>query len=293
MINGENSTMNKSQLIAKGLKNPEKIIPFIYDKMNHRYQMRKYGENIIIDDTVYRLIQTDSAAGRIFVDPTDNIVSKSILNNGYWNDNMVKLFHNFVGEGDIIVDIGANIGFFTLLCSNIVGKNGEVIAFEPEKRNFDILSANMARNSKYDNIIGERLAISDKGGEISLYISENKGGHSIKDYNDTHIKSQTVSTIPLDQYDVSSPDVVKIDVEGAEPSVFEGMSNVLDAKPILFFEYSDDWESRRETLNMLKSIGYTFFHIEDNYNNVSIEDILEINGHINVFADTENEQLEL
>lgn len=285
--------MDKSQLIAKGLKNPEKIIPFIYNKMNQRYQMRKYGENITINDTEYRLIQTDSAAGTIFVDPTDNIVSKSILNNGYWNNNMVKLFNNFVGEGDTVVDIGANIGFFTLLCSNIVGKNGEVIAFEPEKRNFDILSANVARNSEYGNIIREKLAISDKKGEMSLYISENKGGHSIKDYNDTHVKSQTVSTIPLDQYDVSSPDIVKIDVEGVEPSVFEGMSNVLDTKPILFFEYSDDWESKRETLNVLKSIGYTFFHIEENYNNITIEEILEINGHINVFADTENEQLEL
>src|SRR4030042_4007070 len=98
---------------------------------------------------------------------------------GGWEVETIRLFKQLAKEGDTVVDIGAHIGYYTLLAARIVGDTGKVYAFEPDPANHDVLVGNIKLNG-FQNVVTVRKAISDKNGQIELYLNEkNTGGHSI------------------------------------------------------------------------------------------------------------------
>ncbi len=122
-----------------------------------------------------------------------------------------------IKETDTVVDIGANIGVFSILASKYTKNN--VFAFEPVLENFKLLESNIRLN-KAKNIIPIRMAIADKEGEKSLFISSNNpGGHSFH-FKDECSKKIVVKTVPLkiffEQYNFDRIDFLKMDCEGAE-----------------------------------------------------------------------------
>ena len=126
-----------------------------------------------------------------------------------------------------VIDIGANIGYYTVHLSNLVGPNGTVFAFEPDPLNFSILEKNIKLND-CKNVVLINKAVSNSCASTTLFQnSENSGGHSL--INSENIqKTITVDTITLDDYFKNitiSIDLVKIDVEGAEDFVINGGLN--------------------------------------------------------------------
>ena len=124
-------------------------------------------------------------------------------------------------KGDTVIDVGANIGYFTLFFSKLVGEKGKVIAFEPDPINFDILKKNIELN-KITNVELVKKGVSNKNEFMRLYKSPVSGGHSLiknewgKEYTD-------IQTVTLDEYFKEQKiDVIKIDVEGFELEVIEG-----------------------------------------------------------------------
>lgn len=136
---------------------------------------------------------------------------------------------NFLPQGGTVVDIGANIGYHSLLAASCVGPTGKVVAFEPSSRIFRELCANVALNGAAQ-IAPQNMAISNAAGPVNLYYAgEDEQGHS------SMIRSagqgETVQAITFAQIaqfaDLAGIDLIKIDVEGAEPLVVESLLPVV------------------------------------------------------------------
>ena len=113
---------------------------------------------------------------KIYLDPFDSL--KLSINKSY-EEFETKLVKDIIKEGNVVVDIGANIGYFTLIFSRLVGRKGEVFAFEPEPNNFNLLKKNIEIND-YKNVNLINKAVSNKSGKIELYLDDvNTGRHSL------------------------------------------------------------------------------------------------------------------
>jgi len=148
-----------------------------------------------------------------------------------------QIFKRVVRDGHTVVDIGANIGYFTLLAARLVGKKGKVYAFEPEPRNYSILLKNIALNG-YENVAPMPKAVSNAAGIARLYLSSKDiGAHTIRQYHDKRQFDEKesgefveVESVTLDELfdDKKQPiDVIKMDIEGAEMAAISGMDRVI------------------------------------------------------------------
>jgi FkbM family methyltransferase len=138
------------------------------------------------------------------------------------------------------MDIGANIGYFTLIMAKGIKENGKVFSFEPEPKNFELLKKNVEINN-YSNVILEKKAIGNKTGIAKLYLADRKnnifhsGMHRIfrSDLVSQISNPVSINIIKLDDYlqdlkFIKKIRLIKIDVEGAEFDVLKGMSKILD-----------------------------------------------------------------
>ena len=158
-----------------------------------------------------------------------NRTYKFLTLSGAYEPYTTEIFKRVVKEGDIVVDLGANIGYFTLLASRLVGGEGKVYAFEPELGNYSLLLKNIEING-YNNIIAEQKAVSDKTGTARLFLDKMAPvGHTI--YQSGAIEeSIEIEMVALDDYfeDEKHPiNVIKMDIEGAEIATFLGMERII------------------------------------------------------------------
>jgi FkbM family methyltransferase len=135
-----------------------------------------------------------------------------------------------IAPGSVVLDIGANIGYFTLIFAKRVGPTGHVFAFEPEPGNFALLQDNVAANG-YSNVTLSRLAVSDRAGRVRLYVDAgNPGDCRIYDSHDRRA-SLEIETVRLDDYwdpPFGRIDFIKMDIQGAEPAALRGMLGLLE-----------------------------------------------------------------
>lgn len=143
-----------------------------------------------------------------------------------------------VGPGDWVLDIGANVGQYTLRFSELVGPEGRVVAFEPIAETLEIL-AGMARRARHRNITVLNVAVSDRACELRLRVPANRDG--LPDYFQSRVSpegDQPALAVALD--DLNFPHriaLVKIDVEQHEVSVIRGMLKLIERdRPILIIE---------------------------------------------------------
>ena len=116
---------------------------------------------------------------RMFVDLRDSAVSTHLFVSKTWEPVETKLVSSMLTEGDVFVDVGANVGYFTLIASEAVGSGGKVFAFEPEPNNFSLLRKN-AKVNRCTNVICEQKAVTNANQPIKLYLSSfNYGDHRI------------------------------------------------------------------------------------------------------------------
>lgn len=136
----------------------------------------------------------------------------------------ISLLHKYIKDGDVVLDIGANIGFYTKILSALVGKNGKVYAFEPDKTNFSYLQKN-AGNLKNVDLINK--AVSDKTGTITLYQSDLLNvDHKTYETKDYTSKEEIESVAMDDIIPNHKVDFIKIDIQGFEYFAFQGMKEI-------------------------------------------------------------------
>ncbi|TSC88415.1 MAG: FkbM family methyltransferase [Microgenomates group bacterium Gr01-1014_16] len=168
----------------------------------------------------------------MFIDKNDRVVSLALILNGVWEEFETEVFKKNLKRGDVVLDIGANIGYHTLIAAEIVGNNGHVYAFEPDSKNFGVLKRNVEVNG-YKNVILVNKALSDKNGVGKLFLSteDNHGDFRIFGSNDDR-KSVDIELVRLDSFfgnHIPKINVIKIDVQGAEALIFKGASKTLKA----------------------------------------------------------------
>jgi FkbM family methyltransferase len=152
-----------------------------------------------------------------------------------FESNLVK---RVVLPGMTVVNIGANIGYYTLIAAISAGETGKVISFEPSSENFALLRKNIADNF-LRNVEPRNQAVSDERGMLKLFLSEsNSGDHQIYAAEGDDRPAQEVEAVKLDDLVAEgiAPDVLIIDVQGAELKVLRGFRDYLsslDRKPIV------------------------------------------------------------
>ena len=178
--------------------------------------------------------------------------------------------------GAVLFDVGANVGFFTVICARIVGEAGRVYAFEPVARNAAYVRLNCRLNG-LRNVNVLEVAAGDESRAGQLHLAEYSGGSTLDvagrppDYR----RTLSVDVVRIDDLmesrALTRPDVVKIDVEGAELHVLRGMQRTLQqARPIVIYETDDALaataESRRaECDRLLQDCGYATAALKDSY----------------------------
>ena len=203
------------------------------------------------------------------LDQSDPVASGAIAL-GVYERYESELFRSKIKPGMAIIDIGANLGYYTAIASRLAGESGSVIAFEPEPNFFKLLSKNISRNNM-KNVACFELAIAEKDGLTDLYLSnENKGHNSIIPSEElktsVQIKTTTLDALLASQK-ITKVDMIKMDVEGAEILALEGMKNTLIQHfPLLFLEFSPHSiikikRNPMDFLSTLQKIGYSIFEI--------------------------------
>ena len=137
------------------------------------------------------------------------------------------MLKRIVNPGMQVIDIGANIGYYTILFAKLVGKHGKVYAFEPDSLNFRYLEKN---TKKYKNVVLNNLAVGEKRGELLLFHSHLLNvDHQTYDSGENRIATK-VKCIAIDDYsiDAKKVDVIKVDIQGYEYFAIKGMTKMLE-----------------------------------------------------------------
>ena len=155
-----------------------------------------------------------------------------------------KFIRSRIGHGDTFVDVGANVGIFSLMASQIVGPTGRVISVEPNPATFARLSRTVAENS-IANITLCNVGLGDTSAKVELFTGTSEGNDTASMLPGVSTKSVTVDVLPLDllaeQLGVGKIDYMKIDVDGYEHNVFAGAQKLMAAGKIRHVqcEFSD------------------------------------------------------
>lgn len=186
-----------------------------------------------------------------------------------YESHVKNVFLSLIEEGMLVVDIGASIGYYTLIAAKKVGKTGLVLAFEPEPVSFKMLIENIESN-QLKNVKAYQIAISDENGENTLHVPV----FGIAGSTFAPLRHQTkllkVKTIMLDDFVQDCIDIIKIDIEGAEVKAFHGMKRILkEDRPKIICEVHPRQMkmlgyTTKELEEFLRNLDYNFYLIENN-----------------------------
>lgn len=212
-----------------------------------------------------------------------------------------NLIEKYVKNGDVVFDIGSNMGFYTIWFSKFIGNNGSVFSFEPDSKNFSRLKKNIELNNLDNQISANQLAVSDHDGVVK-FTTGFDGENHISNSGETNISE--VNSIRLDSFyqlkSITKVSYLKIDVEGFEYAVLKGGEELFNKKivDIIQLEINSAIENSATSIEMilqlLKEYNYTLckydivtnklvsidYHSErENY--FAVADIYRINKKLN------------
>ncbi|MBI4232835.1 MAG: FkbM family methyltransferase [Chloroflexi bacterium] len=168
--------------------------------------------------------------------PDFSIYWEAQLAGDTYEPGVTRVFEKLLGPGMVVVDVGAHVGYYTLLAARKVGPSGRVYAFEPEPANYRLLLENITLNG-YRNVTAEQVAVSDNVGTATLYVDRlfSKNHSLVRSGPRGDEATISVATITLDDFleRQGSPQVhlIKMDIDGNEPLTLRGMAGLLAKSP--------------------------------------------------------------
>ena len=213
--------------------------------------------------------------------PEDKHVSRKIREQGLWEPFETSLIMSRLKAGDVFVDVGANIGYFTVIAASLVTEQGQVYAFEPDPENYRVLQKNCAHNFSQSNVHAVRGGLSSRDCAGQLYLSaDNLGDHQI--YASPGVREQLDITLyqgadylrrQLDHDHFKIIDLIKVDTQGSEFEVMLGLMPLLQEMPVpptilielTPFSLRQAGSSGRELIELLAGLQQDFWivdHIE-------------------------------
>lgn len=206
---------------------------------------------------------------RLFVDLSDHVIGLNIIRGTYERDE-IEFVGRLLKPGDIALDVGAHMGFFTIQMAAMVGPGGRVHAFEPLDRNAALLERSICENRFEERVVFYRAAVGAKSGSANLTFAAetlNSGGAYLMRDGTAPLTGnlvKTVKMVALDDLHLPHPvRLIKMDVEGAEPQVIKGAERLLKQdKPVMLSELHPTQLERAsgmtpdEFLGLVRSAGY-------------------------------------
>jgi FkbM family methyltransferase len=182
------------------------------------------------------LIKKKVGNHEMLLDKTDHGISRVLIkksNSRKWprEPEFMDIITDEITEGMVAFDLGANIGYITLIMADKVGKSGHVYAVEPDPRNFAILEKNIQLNNYTERISSYQTAISNRNETCRFFLSKSSNLGSLRATGNTKgaidVTAQTGDAFFSDKL---QPDFIKMDIEGAEVEALEGMLKTLEKK---------------------------------------------------------------
>ena len=219
---------------------------------------------------------------KMVLDESDVDISKQVKESGWYYDEKFesKVFEAHLKPDMTVLDLGANIGFYTILARSVVGQEGRVFAFEPFPDNAYLVRASIKENS-FTNVIVVEAAVSDKVGKTTLYLSPDAcSEHSLLNLNFQHSLDSTVNKIEVQVVTVDDylernvgnlkVDFIKMDIEGSESRAIKGMKKVLDLNKhiVLMTEFwpngfKEDKKNPRDFIETLHQLNFKIHNIDN------------------------------
>lgn len=238
-----------------------------------------------------RVILVPVQEQKMYVDIGDmGDLAPALVSTGIYHKQMTEVVKSIITRGMVCLDIGAMIGYFTLIMARLVGEEGKIFAFEPEPHNFDLLVRNIAVNG-FGNVTAVPKAISNKNEKAKLFLDRvNLGSHSlVRPGQNTHtlgrdiieVETQTLESFFRDYN--GKIDFVKMDVEGAELAVLEGMENIINKNKdlVIITEFLPHALRRsgsppEEFLNRLLQYGFKLYDINEKKQSLHPVDVVSL-----------------
>jgi FkbM family methyltransferase len=218
---------------------------------------------------------------KMILDKNDLDLSRQVKYLGNYSTESLetKVFDKYLKLGMRVLDLGANIGFYTLLASTKVGNSGQVISFEPSPQNLKMINLSLKENS-FSNVIVVNAAVSDFVGKSILHLSPYYNSeHSLFNY---HYSSGYVNNTDKIVIDVTTVDktlenfadytvnLIKMDIEGSESKALNGMQQVFEKNEhlVLITEFwprgfENAKSDPKDFLEKLEKIGFKIHHIDE------------------------------
>ena len=211
--------------------------------------------------------------GTMLFNVNDSYIGRALDLYGEWSPGEIELFEKIVSPGDIVVEVGANIGSHTLRLAQLAGPEGAVLAFEPQRIVFQTLCANMALNSVtnvhcYHNAVGRERGVILVP-RLDYHRRRNYGALALGTFE----RGERVQVVRLDDFPLPRCRLLKADVEGMEIDVIQGAVGLIRRlKPILYVENGRRDRSKM-LIRLIDELGYDLYSHRppyfspDNYRN--------------------------
>lgn len=225
----------------------------------------------------------------LYVDPLDEYISANVIVHGCWEPGVHDVVMALLAPGARVVEVGANIGYYTLTMAHRVGAGGHVIALEANPRMVGLVERSVRLNGLQDRVRLIGQAAMDTPGRISFTTSRTNAGGGFVTIWDDHKPYDdgvqiTVDAVRLDDLDCGHVDMIRMDAEGTEPFILRGAAGILAAHPdiVIVMEWAlVQMESRTsvpEFVGWLAGMGFRFWRIRDDFSltEVSAEAMLTL-----------------
>lgn len=224
----------------------------------------------------------------LYVDPLDEHVSANVIAHGQWERGLHDAVLSLLSAGGRVVEVGANIGYYTVTMALQVGAEGHVTAFEANPRMVGLIERSVRLNGVQDRVRLIGKAAMDGAGEVTFVTSRrNSGGGFVSVWS--HLPyddgvATTVEAVRLDDMDCGRVDMIRIDAEGTEPFILRGARGLLTAHPdiVVIMEWSVVQMTSRtsvsEFVEWLAGMGFRFWRIgyDGVFTAVSAEEMLSL-----------------
>jgi FkbM family methyltransferase len=221
-----------------------------------------------------------AGGSRLLVSTVDQI-GRVLAVSGVWEPNVTAAFTRALRPGDVCLDVGAHIGYFTLLASKLVGPAGHVYAFEPSPSNYEALEANLRRNG-VANVSAVGTAVGEHAERALLHAApgSNTGRGTLRDVRPNRAALGDDSGVMVDVHpatdfippaDLERVRVVKIDVEGYEVEALRGLVPLLElGGPLsVFVEFNPGWSRDPDAAGYLEALcrehGFALYRLAAGY----------------------------
>ncbi len=209
----------------------------------------------------WRVVTRPCRHGNLSFLPADDPIGRSLDEYGEWAEAEIAFLLRLIGPGDVVLDVGANVGTHTVAFAKHVGASGKVYAFEPQPMIFSLLRANVGRNG-LANVECVNAGVADARGEMlvpALDYGErfNFGAVALRPLEPgAPARGAKVPVLPLDECAAGRPALIKLDVEGMEPRVLRGGRRTLStARPIVYVE-CNAIEPGWAAVQLMRELGY-------------------------------------